>query len=212
MGDFVGDTRDGYDAIAVGYAEYFEGEMEREPYGLAMLGAFAQVVQGRVVDVGCGPGWVTGFLAERGVDVYGVDLSAGMLDVARKGNPGLRFVEGSMTALDEADGSLGGVVAWYSVIHMPPERVVGVFEEFWRVLRPGGHLLLGFQVGDEPLLMREAFGIEVTLDFHRFRPERVEEWLEKAGFAVHVRFLREPDGTGRSSQVPQAHMVARKVG
>jgi hypothetical protein len=52
-------------------------------------------------------------------------------------------------ALDLADGVLGGIVAWYSIIHTPPQRLPVTFAEFGRVLSPGGHLLLAFQAGDE---------------------------------------------------------------
>ncbi|MFD4664838.1 MULTISPECIES: class I SAM-dependent methyltransferase [Streptomyces] len=46
-----------------------------------------------------------------------------------------------MTDLDLADGSLGGIIAWYSIVHTPPELLPVVFAEFHRVLAPGGHLL-----------------------------------------------------------------------
>lgn len=108
-----------------------------------------------------------------------------------------------------ADGSLGGVVSWYSIIHTPPERLPAVLAEFHRVLVPGGHLLLAFQVGDEPLRLREAFGRAVELDFLRWRPDRVAEALERARFSVTARTLRQPDGTER---VPQACLLARRSG
>jgi ubiquinone/menaquinone biosynthesis C-methylase UbiE len=64
-----------------------------------------------------------------------------MVAPARRSNPGLRFEEGSMTALDLPDGALGGIVAMYSIIHIPRERLPEVFAEFHRVLAPGGHRL-----------------------------------------------------------------------
>ena len=73
---------------------------------------------------------------------FGVDLSPEMVALARRAHPGLRFDEGSMTALDLPDGALGGIVASYSIIHIPPERLPAVFAEFHRVLAPGGHMLV----------------------------------------------------------------------
>jgi SAM-dependent methyltransferase len=61
-----------------------------------------------------------------------------------------------MRALDVATDALGGVVAWYSIIHTPPDRLPVVFSEFHRVLRPGGHLLVAFQVGDERVHRRRT--------------------------------------------------------
>lgn len=204
-------TRAGYDAMAADYAEHFKHELAARPLDRATLAAFAEMVRadgaGPVLEVGSGPGDVTAFLHERGLDVSGVELSPGMLAVARRAHPGLRFDEGSMTALDVPDGALSGLVAWYSIIHVPPERLAPVFAEFHRVLAPGGHLLLGFQVGDEPLHLAEAFGHVVDLRFHRLLPDRVAGQLTDAGFAMLSRLVREPADW---EKVQQAHLLARK--
>ncbi|MFC7642267.1 class I SAM-dependent methyltransferase [Streptosporangium lutulentum] len=118
-----------------------------------LLTAFAELVQaaggGPVADLGCGPGMGTAFLRSLGLDVFGVDLSPTMIELARKEYPDIRFDEGSMTGLDLPDGGLAGVVSWYSIIHTPPERLPVVFAEFDRVLAPGGYLLLAFQASRE---------------------------------------------------------------
>lgn len=208
---YIRATRAGYNAIAVDYAGHFRTVLQDTPLDRAMLGAFAENVRndgaGPVLDVGSGPGRVTAHLHGLGVDVRGVDLSPAMLALAREEHPGLRFDEGSMTALDVPDGGLRGLVAWYSVIHVPPERHPEVFAEFHRVLASGGHLLMAFQVGDEPLHFDEAFGHTVSLDFHRLSPDRVAGLLDRAGFGVDARLLREPAG---AEGVPQAYLMARK--
>jgi 2-polyprenyl-3-methyl-5-hydroxy-6-metoxy-1,4-benzoquinol methylase len=89
-----------------------------------MLTTFAEDAQatalGPVADVRCGAGRITAHLHSLGRDVFGIDLSPGMVEVARRTYPHLRFDVGSMTDLDVTDGSLGGVLAWYSVIDTPP--------------------------------------------------------------------------------------------
>jgi SAM-dependent methyltransferase len=206
---FLRTTREAYDTIAAAYAEHFRGELDRRPQDRALLGAFAELVRadGPVLDVGCGPGEALAHLRTRGVKVFGVDLSPGMVDVARWANPGVRIDVGSMTALDRPDGALGGLVAWYSIIHIPPEELPAVFAEFHRVLVPRGHLLLAFQVGDEPLHFDEAFGHPVDLDFRRLRPDRVADLLADAGFEVLARTVREPVG---AETAEQAFVVARR--
>lgn len=202
-------TREAYDTVAAEYAEHFRGALDRMPQDRAILGAFAELVRadGPVLDVGCGPGQALAHLRTRGVKVFGVDLSPGMVDVARWANPGVRIDVGSMTALDRPDGALGGLVAWYSIIHIPPEELPAVFAEFHRVLVPRGHLLLAFQVGDEPLHFDEAFGHAVDLDFRRLRPDRVADLLADAGFEVLARTVREPVG---AETAEQAFVVARR--
>jgi ubiquinone/menaquinone biosynthesis C-methylase UbiE len=70
---------------------------------------------GPVADVGCGPGRVSARLATRGVEVFAVDLSPGMIDVARRNHPHLRFEVGAMEKLPIQDAALDGVLDWYSL-------------------------------------------------------------------------------------------------
>jgi SAM-dependent methyltransferase len=214
--DFLRDTRASYSAVAEGYAERFRDELAAKPLDRAMLGAFTEQVLARggpVADIGCGTGRVTAYLDGLGLPVSGIDLSPGMIEVARRVHPGLRFEVGSMLALDRPDGALGGVLAWYSVIHVPDERLPEAFAEFARVLGPGGLLLLAFQAGDSTLHLTEALGQPVTLDFRRRQPERVAELLTGAGLEVRARLVREPDDDGDFPESqPQACLLARKPG
>jgi SAM-dependent methyltransferase len=204
-------TRAFYDAVAVDYAERFKTALEARPLDRAMLAAFAELVRaggaGQVADLGCGPGRVTAHLHALGLDVFGVDLSPAMVALARRTYPGLRFDEGSITELDLADGALAGAVAWYSIIHTPQERLPAVLAEFHRVLAPGGHLLLAFQVGDQPLHLDRPFGHAVSLDFRRLSPDLIAELLRQAGFTVSARLLREPT---EDEKVQQAYLLARR--
>ncbi|MEN8650987.1 class I SAM-dependent methyltransferase [Streptomyces sp. 21So2-11] len=211
--DFLDATRVFYDAVAVDYAERFREELGVRPLDRAMLAGFAEFVRadggGTVADLGCGPGQVTGQLRDLGLTVFGVDLSPQMIEVARRAHPELRFDVGSMTDLDLPDGSLGGIVAWYSIIHVPQERLPEVLAEFQRALAPGGHLLLAFQVGDEPLHVAQPLGHPVSLDFQRLQPDHIVGLLSQAGLVVRARLVREP-GDGNTERTQQAFLLARK--
>jgi len=209
---FLCATRAAYDSVAADYTERFRAELAGKPLDRALLTAFAELVLaadvGAVADVGCGFGHVTAYLHALGVDAFGVDLSPEMVALGRRAYPGLRFDVGSMTALDLPDGALGGIVAMYSIIHIPPDRLPEVLAEFHRVLAPGGQLLLAFQVGDEQRHLTEAFGRAISLDVYRLLPDRIAELLGQAGFVVHARMQREPDRP--VEKVPQAHLLARR--
>nr|WP_246127957.1 class I SAM-dependent methyltransferase [Amycolatopsis rhizosphaerae] len=187
------DTKAAYDAVAPLYAELFGNMLETLPLERALLAAFAELVQahnaGPVADIGCGPGQVTAHLHALGLNTFGIDLSAEMIALARRAHPGLRFDEGSMTALDLADEMLGGILAFFSTIHTPPRQLPTVFTEFGRVLAPGGYLLLGFLAGDDPL-PREV-DHKVTLAY-QWSPGSLAELLRQAGFAEVGRLRREP--------------------
>lgn len=204
-------TRVAYDTVAADYAELLRDELARKPFDRAMLGAFAELVHNAggqlVADLGCGPGRVTAHLCALGVHAFGVDVSPAMITVARESYPDLRFEEGSMAALDLADGALGGIVAWYSVIHTPPDHLPVLFAEFERVLAPRGHLLVAFQAGDAKVHLDHVYGHDVSLDAYRLSPDDVSELLRDAGFVVSARLVCEP---GEGEKTPQAYLVAEK--
>ncbi len=149
--DFLHTTRASYDAMAADYTERYADHLAELPLDRAVVAAFAELVRAQgsapVADIGSGPGWVTARLHALGVPVFGVDLSPRMVALARRAHPELRFHVGSMTSLDLPDETLGGVLALYSIIHIPDAALPAVFAEFHRVLAPGGHVLLGFQAG-----------------------------------------------------------------
>jgi SAM-dependent methyltransferase len=177
-----------------------------------MLGVFAEQVLagggGPVADLGCGPGRITTHLHALGLDAFGIDLSPAMVEVARRAYPHLRFDVGSISALELPDGGLGGALAWYSVIHTPPERLPGVFAEFARVLRPGAPLLMAFQAGptDERVHLRQGYGHQISLHAWRRDADRVAALLEQAGLHVRTRVLREPEHPKETAR--QAYLIA----
>ena len=206
------DARASYDTDAAGYAEKVRGLLDGNPYLQASLALFAELVReaggGPVADIGCGPGYVTAHLDDLGVDAFGIDLSTEMVALARRDFPDLRFEVGTMTDLDLADASVAGVLAFWSVIHVPDHAVPGVFAQFRRVLRAGGPLLVGFHVGDETTHTSVGYtGRPIAVDSHRRRPDRVASWLREAGFDIDAELVMHPD-----AEVPGAIILARRPG
>jgi SAM-dependent methyltransferase len=107
----------------------------RETIGRAPTGA------ARALDAGCGTGFQTALLTELGWQTHGVDLSAGLLAVARRRQPDTALALGSVEALPYPDACFDAIVCCGSTISFvdDPARAVA---EFGRVLRPGGRLLL----------------------------------------------------------------------
>lgn len=209
MADFLDDTRRSYDTTADDYATWIAGELAVKPFDRAVLAVFAELVRGPVADVGCGTGRITAHLHHLGVEVSGVDLSPGMLAAARRTHPHLRFTEGTMTALPIEDGALGGVLAWYSTIHVPDTHLRGAVREFHRVLRPGGHLQLAFQSGTGTEHRTRAGAHEVALTFHHRTPDEMTKLLRDNGFTVQAQLLRAPDLDGPYPEdTPQAYVLA----
>jgi SAM-dependent methyltransferase len=209
---WLSETRSSYDTDAPGYADKVRGLLDENPYLRASLALFAELVQragaGPVADIGCGPGYVTRHLHDAGVDAFGIDLSAEMIAIARRDHPDLRFEVGDMTDLDLADGSVAGIVALWSVIHVPDHAVPGVFDEFRRVLRPQGPLLVGFHVGDGTRHTSEGYtGRPINVDSHHRPPGQVGGWLRDSGFTIEAELVLRPD-----DEVPGAVIFARSSG
>jgi len=208
---FLAATRDSYDALAAEHAEVVASDLNDRPVDRALFAAFAELVRANgndlVADVGCGPGRVTILLSRLGLDAFGIDLSPGMLALARRTYPQLRFEEGSMLALDLPDTSLGGLLAYYSIIHIPWEQRPQLFAEFHRVLAPGGMPMLTFQIGDERSQYTELFGTPISLDVYRQQPNEVATLLREAGFDLSLTAVRELESTDKT---PQGCFLARK--
>src|SRR5690606_36651960 len=111
-----------------------------KPLDRALRPVFAELVRGGgpVLDAGYGPGRLTARLRDLGVEAFGVDLSPGMVALARVSYPGLRFEVGDLADPVAEDGSLAGVLAHYSVIHDPPGRLPETLAGFHRILAAGG--------------------------------------------------------------------------
>lgn len=196
---WLANTRTSYDTVASTYAEHVRDSLTEKLYLRAQVTLFADLVKaagdGPVADVGCGPGHVTAFLRGLGIDAFGIDLSPGMIEVARRDHPGIRFDVGSMTELALADDSVAGLVAWWSLIHVPDDEVAVVFAHFRRVLRPGGVVMVGFHEGNGTTHKTNGYGGHpMDVYVHRRPAARVAAWLHQAGFTVEARTTLDPNG------------------
>ncbi|HEU5400038.1 MAG TPA: class I SAM-dependent methyltransferase [Terriglobales bacterium] len=192
--DFVEVIRENYDRLAAEYSAHISGELQHKPLDCELLRRFAGMTQGKgeVCDMACGPGHVARFLHGAKADVFGLDLSPGMVEQARKLCPEIRFREGNMMELDLPDASLAGITAMYAIVNIPEESLAQVFREMRRVLKPGGVTLIAFHVGDEEVAVPELWGQKVTMPFFFRDPSKIRTMLEHAGLNVEEVVERDP--------------------
>jgi SAM-dependent methyltransferase len=144
----LAEVRSAYNSMAATYIDRFASADLATVADRSLIGAWADGLRGPILDAGCGPGHWSAFLHARGIEVEGVDASAEFVGHASRTHPHIAFRLGDLRDLGVADDSLGGVLAWYSLIHTDPHEVPGVLRAFARGLHPCGGLLLGFFAGD----------------------------------------------------------------
>jgi ubiquinone/menaquinone biosynthesis C-methylase UbiE len=211
MDQYFINAQESYDRVSQEYAERIFNELEHKPLDREMLDRLAASVRpgSPLCDVGCGPGHVARYLHNRGAAVFGLDLSARMVELARSLNPGVQFVQGNMLQLDFDDESWGGIAALYSLIHIPREQVVNALIELRRVLQAGGLMLLSFHKGDGSLHMEEWWGKKVSLEFTFFGREEMERYVAAAGLDVED-IIERPPYTGFEYESHRVYIFARK--
>jgi SAM-dependent methyltransferase len=181
--------------------------LAHKPFDRAILARFAALVgEAPILDAGCGPGHVARFLSGVGANVTGLDLSAEMVAQAAALNPGIEFRRGSMLELTEE--GFGGIIAFYSIIHIPRERQPAMFANWLRAMRPGGHLLLAFHVGEADRHVDELWGHPVSIDFLFFTPAEIEQRLADAGFDLVESWTRAPY-PAVEAETQRAYILAR---
>ena len=202
----------GYDRVADEYACHLYAELDNKPFDRELLTRFASAVKGKgqVCDLGCGPGHIARFLHNAGVDVFGLDLSPGMLDEAHRLNSEIAFRQGNMLDLDLPDSSLVGIVAFYAIVNLPRGALPQAFREMARVFKPGGLLLLSHHIGEETVHRDEWWDRPVNIDFHFFQPQSIRRDLEAAGLVVEEVIEREPYAPEVEHQSRRAYILARK--
>lgn len=192
-----------YSLRAADYTEHFGSMSTVHPSDVQLVASWAERIDGPLLDAGCGPGHWTSFLVNNGDDACGVDLVAEFIDHARKTYPQVPFEVGDVDALKQASDTMGGVLAWYSLIHHEPARIQLALREFARVLRPEGGLLLGFFIGPDVKSFEHA-----VAPAYWWSVEALSEELRIAGFQVVETHTR----TGfRPRPRPHGAILARLV-
>ena len=154
----------------------------------------------KVLDAGCGPGEDARVFYDRGAGVVGVDMSKGLLSVARKKNPDIRFIEADIRRLPLEASAFDGVWAHASLVHFEKiDDVLQALSEFHRVLKPGGvlHVFVKAQTGKEQTSIISDSLSNHERFYRYFEPMEMKDYVERSGFTVTSTAFPE-DLHGRS--------------
>ncbi len=186
--------QEGYNKEAETYARTFFDELDYKPLDRYLFQVFVDRLRtgAMVCDMGCGPGHVTRFLKDFGVDVFGMDISEQMLAVAREKSLDIEFVYGDMLDLKLKKASLGGVVLFYAIVHFTIDVIQQLANELWDILEPGGLVFLAFHAGDEVMHVDSLLDHEVDMDYVFLNADLVGAAFRDAGFELIESLVRQP--------------------
>lgn len=204
-------TRASYDAVAAEYAQHLSDELSYKPLDRALLAMVVESAAGRpIADLGCGPGHVAAWLAEHGAQAVGIDFSPGMVAIAARDHPVAKFRVGDLRDLPASDAEFGAVLALYSLIHLAPDELSAAASELYRVVAPGGLVLVAFHLGEEVRHVTDWWGHGVDLEFRFLETDAVSGHLEMAGLVVEAVVERAP--YAREVATRRAYVLARRPG
>lgn len=168
--------------------------MKQKEYDRKLLDEFASNFnsESTICDVGCGPGHITRYLFDKGLGVFGIDISERCIEIARRENPEMRFKVMDMARLDMGDESIDGIMSFYSIIHTPKQSMNLLFCEFNRVLKKSGKILVVVKKGDSEGYVDELEGFRMPLYFTNFKEEEMKDFVETNGFKVIFLQTRKP--------------------
>jgi len=182
-------TRRAYNLAAQKYHELFHGEMNEKVYDRDLLDSFARHFQSDslICDAGCGPsGHIGRYIFKKGIPVLGIDIADRCVELASEYNPAMRFVQGNIGELAFGDETFDGVIAYYSIIDTPKSCMRPLFRDFYRVLKPGGRLLVAVKAGASEGYLTELLGIETEIYFSLFTIDEIRGYYEDEGFDLEM--------------------------
>ena len=186
---------DCYNITSANYAEKFIDELSHKHLDRILLTAFAaeNYNQGKLIDLGCGPGQTTKYLSDCGVkDLIGVDISSSMVTVAKKYNPTLNFETADILSLQYPDNFFGSAIAFYSIVHFDYSQIKIAVKEVRRVLKDNGQFLFSFHIGDSKIHLDNFLDHPVNIDFYFFEISRITDLLTETGFEIIDTIERAP--------------------
>jgi ubiquinone/menaquinone biosynthesis C-methylase UbiE len=193
-------TIDTYNKLAQEYDNETKGFWESFPH--TIIDKFAQLTEGKVLNVGSGPGRDGAKLKAAGLDVTCLDASEEMVKLSVK--RGLHSIVGDFNSLPFEDQSFDGVWSYTSLLHVPKANVDQPLSEINRVLKVGGTLGLGLIEGDDELY-RESSGVNQPRWFSFYKKQEVEDLLKKHGFEIVYFEIFKP------SSKNYLNFIAKKV-
>ncbi|MFX1290096.1 MAG: class I SAM-dependent methyltransferase [Promethearchaeota archaeon] len=178
--------------VRVGYNEAAQklekilGVFREEEEEIRALSEFSSRIESnsRVLDVGCGNGAYSRILSEK-FEVIGVDISEKQIELAKQNAPNAKFICQDITRVSFPDEQFNGILAYYSIIHIPREEHYELLRKFHRMLKTKGIILIIFENFDNPESYNgDFFGTGSKMFWSGFDKETNIKMVQEVGFKI----------------------------
>ncbi len=175
-----------YDEISTPYATKFNEPSDNIDDFLKLIGK-----GGKILDAGCGPGVDVAYVASKGFDIIGIDFSEKMLEIAKRGNPKIYFRKADIRKLNFKPNTFDGIIASFSIIHIPKKNINKTVDNFYKLLKPNGVIYIGIQEGkSQEIFLTEPLKPDEKIFLNIISAREIKEILTKAGFIILDEFSR----------------------
>lgn len=179
----VDETLDTYNKIALKYDKEYGNDLSDTPF----IDAFLKNVNGNnILDIGCGTGTLSSYIANQGYIVDAVDFSDKMLKIARDRIKNVNFMLADMRNI-KTDKKYNGIMLAYSLFHISKEEVKAVLPKYFDLLEEDGVMLIILQEGQGEGDVEEKLekGLKKFVNFYSF--SEIEQVLNKSGFVILLK-------------------------
>ena len=200
-----------YDSLADKYHRSFKDELAEKEYDRSLLDKFSNSVglNGIICDAGCGPsGHIGKYLQQKGHRVIGIDISPRCIEIASEYEDQIEFKCMDMTDTTFEPNSFDGILSYYSIIHTPKTDASKIFEEFNRILKPDGKLLLVVKKGTNEGVTDDSWYEGHPIYFSHFEEDELINALGMYEFKIDFIDTRKPYDT--EIEVERIYIIATK--
>ncbi len=188
-------TKAAYNIAAQKYYDLFYNELEKKEFDKKFIDNYLKYFNSASVicDAGCGPcGHITNYIFQKGINIIGIDISEKCIEIAQYHYPAIQFETGDFTKLNYRDNYFDGLISYYSLIDTPRIYLSSAFNEFNRVLKKNGYLLLAVKEGESEGFANDLLGIKTEIYYSLFTEEEIKTYLENTGFEIITMKRRIP--------------------
>lgn len=176
-----------YNKIVKSYASKFSKPSE-------YIDEFTDLVakNGKILDIGCGTGTDANYIASKGFEVIGIDLSEEMLNIAKKKFPHIDFRIADMRKLSFENEQFDGIFVAFSLFHIPKKDVPNTLADLYDLLKPNGAIYIAIQEGkSEELFITQPLKPDEKIFLNIMDSQEINKLIEKAGFEIIKQHKKE---------------------